>query len=203
MIAWFFLLSLLAAPFWESKAPADWSGNELVLLLTDSPWAQMVAAPASTTGGAAPALQIYLATAGPAAAAEREIARRAERARKPGAPVKEDPLAEEYRAWFEDNRATQIVLAVRIANNRGFSDEKETRHMEEESVMRVGRKKFKITGHFPPSAGDPYLRLAFPRQVKASDKTVSFDLYLPGVSMPFREVEFAVKDLMVNGMLEI
>jgi len=34
------LLALLAAPFWEAKAPRDWSEEELRALLHDSPWAQ-------------------------------------------------------------------------------------------------------------------------------------------------------------------
>ena len=50
-------------------------------------------------------------------------------------------------------------------DNNAFSDNRETRQMEQECVMRVGRKKLKMTGHFPPSPGDPYLRLAFPREV--------------------------------------
>ena len=155
----------------------------------------------------APVLQVYLATAGPIDAAERErelrAKRRAAAQKRPENPPAEDSLAAEYRVWLEDNHSTQIVLAIRIDNNRGFSDEKETRQMEEDSVMRVGRKRFKMTGHFPPSAGDPYLRLAFPRQVTLADKSVAFDLYLPGVAIPFRTVEFKVKDMVVRGRLEI
>jgi len=75
--------------------------------------------------------------------------------------------------------------------------------MEEESVMRVGRKKFKMTGHFPPSPSDPYLRMAFPRQVTVNDKAVSFELYLPGVAIPFRAIEFTLKDMLVRGKLEL
>ena len=69
--------------------------------------------------------------------------------------------------------------------------------------MIVGRKKYKMTGHFPPSAGDPYLRIAFPREVTAADKSVNFELYVPGVGIPFRSVEFRVKDMTVKGKLEI
>jgi len=197
---WFLLLLSLAAPFWETKASADWTDAEVVSLLTDSPWAQMVFAPGKNS---APPIQVYLATAAPIEQAERERNLRAARRRPPAAKPVEDQFAEEYRAWLEDNRVTQIVVAVRIANNKGFFDEKEMHSMEEESVMHVGRKKFKMTGHFPPSASDPYLRMAFPREVTASDKTVSFDLSLPGVEMPFRQIEFKVKDLMVGGKLVI
>ncbi len=136
-------------------------------------------------------------------AAENERDLRAKRRRPPGAPAQEDQLGEEYRAWLEDNRATQIVLSIRITNNAGFFDEQETHRMEEESLMRVGHKKFKMTGHFPPTAADPYLRLAFPRRVESSAKTVLFDVYLPGIAMPFREAEFPVKDMVVKDKLEM
>ena len=200
-MAWLLLtLAFFAAPFWETKAPADWDDSELQRMLTDSPWAQMVTAPDQ---GDAPVVQIYLATAAPMEAGEHERDLRAKRRRPPGAPAPEDQLGEEYRAWLGDNRGTQIVLSVRIANNAAFFDEQETHRMEEESVMRVGRKKFKMTGHFPPTASDPYLRLAFPRRVESSDKTVLFDLYLPGVAMPFREAEFTVKNMIVKGKLEM
>lgn len=186
------LLLLFAAPFWQTKRPADWTEEELAQMFTNSPWAQALTAQSSAD---APPVSAYLATAGPMQQAERERDRR--RRKKVS-----DPMAEEYRAWLEENRATQIVLAVAM-NGAGLSDAREARRMEEECVMRVGRKKLKMTGHFPPSPGDPYLRLAFPRQVTASDKTVTFELYLPGIALPFRIAEFKVKDLTVNGSLEL
>ena len=193
-------LLLAAAPFWEAKSPADWSDPELQALLNDSPWAQAVSGP----GMAAPAVQVFLATASPMEQAERESERRAKLRAKPRAAAEpEDPTAAEYRDWLEQNRATHIVLAVRIPRNNASSDEREVRRLEEESVMHIGRRKFKLSGHFPPSAGDPVLRLAFPREVQLSDKSVSFDLYLPGVALPYRVVEFRVKDLLVRGKLEM
>jgi hypothetical protein len=69
--------------------------------------------------------------------------------------------------------------------------------------MRVGRKRFKMSGYFPPSPGDPYLRLAFPREVTSSDKILTFDLYLPGVPIPFRKAEFTLKDMLWKGKLEL
>src|SRR5581483_6666027 len=133
----------------------------------------------------APPLSAFLATAPVMAKAELERDRR-HRVKRPNTPP--DILAEEYRAWFAENRATQIVLAIPVLNARAYDDAESTRQMEEESVMHVGRKKFKMTGHFPPSPGDPYLRVAFPREVKESDKSVLFDLYIPGIAIPFRSV---------------
>ncbi|MGD1092182.1 MAG: hypothetical protein ABSB35_09335 [Bryobacteraceae bacterium] len=194
------LLTLFAGPFWEARPPAEWSDTELENILTDSPWAEMVAA-----GGNAnvPPVQVYLATAAPIALAETEYDLRQKRRRPANAKPVEDPFAEEYQAWLEDNRASQIIAAVRVGRNPAFSDQREVHRMEEESIMRVGRKKFKMTGHFPPSPSDPYLRMAFPRQVTVNDKAVSFELYLPGVPIPFRAVEFTVKDMLFHGRLEM
>jgi hypothetical protein len=194
---WLGILLFLAAPFWETKAPPDWSEHELVMLLTESPWAEMVPPPG---GGDAQPVQVYLATATPMDQAEQERDRRYRRKHPGEIP---DPLVADYRGWLEENRASQIVLAVSVGKADAFSKDEETRLMEEESVMRIGRKKIKMTGHFPPSPGDPYLRLAFPRSVEPGDKKVIFELYLPGVALPYRVAEFTVKDMIVKGKLEM
>lgn len=75
--------------------------------------------------------------------------------------------------------------------------------MEDECLLRAGRKKWKMTGHFPPSASDPYLRLAFPRQVQMSDKSLILDLYLPGVPQPYRVAQFSLKEMVLAGKLEL
>jgi len=199
-MAWILLLlTLVAGPFWEAKPPVEWSDTELETLLTDSPWAEMVAAGKAN----ATPVQVYLATAAPIALAETEYELREKRRRPANAKPVEDPFAEEYQAWLEDNRTSQIIVAVRVGGSPAFSDQREVHHMEEESIMHVGRKKFKMTGHFPPSPSDPYLRMAFPRQVTVNDKAVSFELYLPGVPIPFRAVEFTVKDMLFRGKLEM
>lgn len=193
---WAVALLLFATPFWESKAPEHWSDAELQALLTDSPWAQMALAPGSS---AAPPVQVYLATAGPLDKAEKERERRAAK----GRPTVDDPLVADYREWLQENRSKQIVLAIAVSRSDLLADEQEIQHMENECVMRIGKKKFKMTGHFPPSPGDRYLRLAFPREVQGTDKSVVFDLYLPGVPIPYREAEFKVKDMLVEGKLEM
>jgi hypothetical protein len=194
------MLLMLAASFWETKAPTDWTDDELLRMFTDSPWGQMVEATAAKDTHGAP-VQIYLATAGPMQEAEKERQRRY--VRKGNQPVVETPMETEYRLWLEDNRSAQIVLAIRIPRSKDFDDGGQTRRMEEESRMRVGRKKYKMTGSFPPTMHDTYLRLAFPRQVVESDARVTFELYLPGVSPPYRTVEFKVKDLIFKGKLEM
>jgi hypothetical protein len=193
------LFLMFAGPFWQEKMPADWSNVELSAFFVDSPWAQVLAAPARAPV-ASPSVQIYLATAAPAVAAEKERAKRIQARRK---EAKEDPLAEEYQVWLEDNQATQIVVALHMSANAGMSQESEVKHMEEESFMQIGRKKFKMTGHFPPSSQDPYLRMAFPRQNVDDEKIITFALYVPGLPLPFRQVQFKVKDLIWNGKPEL
>jgi len=177
------LLALMAAPFWETKAPRDWTEAEIARLMHDSPWAQM-AEPA-------PDVQIYLATAEPLRAAEAELARR--RGKR---------LNDEYVDYLRQQAGKTIVLAISFRNLNALSDAEEARHMEEESIMKVGRQKYKMEGHFPPVPGDPFLRLVYPRVVTARDKTVTFELYVPG-NGPYHEAEFKVRDMMYKGRLEM
>ena len=196
-------LFLLAAPYWDAKPPANWTDTEVSQLLADSPWAQMIPGPDSR--GAMPPVQAYFATAKPIQQAEQERDRRA-KLRAKAAPSNDadyDPFAEEYRAWLEDNSKSHIILAIRVGNSKAYSDGKELDALEKSTVMRVGRKKIQMTGYFPPSAHDPYLRIAFPRQVQLTDKQVQFDLYLPGVAGPFRLAQFKLEPMVVAGKLEL
>jgi hypothetical protein len=84
----------------------------------------------------------------------------------------------------------------------GLDDAGESRHMQEESIMKVGRKKYQILGHFPPIPSDPYLRLVYPRVVTPADKSVTFELYLPGAG-PYHVAEFRVRDMIYKGKLEM
>src|SRR5579883_1338995 len=118
----FMLLLFFAAPFWQAKAPADWDEEELAQMFTNSPWAQALVGPSN-----APPLSAYFATADPMAKAELERDRRHKLKRPDAAP---DLLAEEYRAWYAENHATQIVVAIPIPRTRAFDDAEETRHME-------------------------------------------------------------------------
>jgi len=193
---WLAAFFLFAGPFWEARAPVDWTETDLQQLLTDSPWAQMLDTPGKSGTG----VQIFLATSAPIEQAEHQWDLRFAK-KRPGAPA--NNLNEEFQAWLSENRAKQIVVAVLVAMPQALADEGETHRMEEECVMRVGRKKYKMSGFFPPNAGDQYLRLAFPREVTTNDKTVIFDLYLPGVPIPFRSAEFKVKDMVFKGKLEM
>jgi hypothetical protein len=181
------VLFFLGAPFWEAKPPERWTDREIDALRHDSPWAQPV--------GPDPKVLVYLATAAPIEDAEEEARLRTK-----------NPLGEpdpDYLDFLRENRASQFVLAVPEVTASGLTQPGEEKAMEERTEMVIGRKSFKIVGHFPPTENDPVLRLVFPREAQASDKSVVFHLYLPGMSFPAREVEFRVKDLVYRGKVEM
>ncbi|MEO8132104.1 MAG: hypothetical protein ABI822_33720 [Bryobacteraceae bacterium] len=207
---WLALATLLFADsFWQTKPVTEWTDVELSKFLADSPWAQMAAQPGKAQvgkneGNTTP-VQIYLATAGPVVKALAERDRRIE-LRRPGTAkaLAEDPLSEERALWIADHREGYVIVAARVGNNNAFSSEEETRRMEKDSVMDLGRIKAKVSATFPPTRTDPHVYLAFPREpVTASDKDLSFELYLPGVPGPYRMVTFKLKDMVVDGKLEM
>jgi hypothetical protein len=183
------LLMASAAPFWDSKPPADWSIDEVQILLTNSPWAQLVEAGKSNP---APSVQAYVASAAPLVAAE-------DRLRAAKNLKSDDPSWQEYRDYLVDNAGKSIVLAIRAVKPDAFLDNSETKHMEDESYLRIGKRKYRTTGHFPPSSTDPFVRLVFPREVQPGDRNLIFDLYVPGVGSPYRRAEFALKDMVYRG----
>jgi len=184
------LCALLAAPFWESKAPADWTADELAEILHRSPWARVATAEGFQREAG---VQTLLSSALPMQLAEAESLRRR------AMPVD----ADEFRQYLAQEREKSIILTVNFPDPNQLADGKEAKRMEEECVMKVGRKKYNLKGHFPPTPSDPYLRLVFPRAVTASDKLVQFELYLPGVTPPYRIAEYVVKELVYRGKLEL
>jgi hypothetical protein len=184
------LLFFFAQPFWEAKPPEKWTDAEIASLRNNSPWAQ--------PAGASPQVVIYLATAAPIEAAEDELRLRTKK--NPHPLPEPDP---DYTDYLRDHRQDSIVLAVTYPTLSGLGHAEESKRLEEESLMIVGRKEYKILGHFPPTPSDPVLRLIFPRSVKPTDKSVVFRLYLAGLKFPEREVEFRVKELMYQGHLEM
>jgi len=177
------LLAFLSAPFWESQNPQAWSESQIESLMHDSPWAQMA--------DPAPAVQVYLATAFPLRQAEEELARR-----------RAKPLNDEYLDYLRQEGAKHIIVAIAYHKLNELSDAAEAHRMEEESVMKVGRQTYRMEGHFPPVPGDLFLRLVYPRVVTEHDKTVTFELYLPGYG-PYHEAQFRVRDMLYKGKLEM
>jgi hypothetical protein len=182
----------MAAPFWEGKASAQWSNLDLDTMFRNSPWAQTSIL--STRIGGEPQVFVYLASAKPMQQAEEE--RRVRRHQKI------DPVAEEYITWAASNLGKYIVLAVHVPTSIAFSDVDETKRIEKESALRVGRKRYPPVMHFVPSSTDEHLRFVFPREVPESAKKLSFEIYVPSVAGPYREAEFAIKDLTYKGTPE-
>lgn len=183
------LIWCAAVPFWDSKPAAEWSLDEVRTLLTNSPWAQSVEAGSKSP---APPVGVYVASAEPVQAAEDRL--RAARKKKD-----EDPSWDEYREYLVSNTGKYIVLAVAALQGEAFLDNSETRHMEEESRLLIGKRRYKLAGHFPPSSTDPYVRLVFPRVIEQGDRALRFELYVPGAGAPYRRVEFALKDMVYRG----
>ncbi len=178
----------LAQPFWETKPPEQWTDREIDYIRGASPWTQTI--------GPSPEVMVWFATAEPIEAAEAEARLR-----------KRNPLQQpdaDYLDFLRENREKIFVLAVAYPSLDGLGKEANAwKTVDKETLMTVGGKTFKIEGTFPPTPSDPVLRLIFPRSVKPTDKSVVFQLYLPGLPFPEREAEFHVKDLSYRGKLEM
>jgi hypothetical protein len=187
---------LIASPFWESKTPHDWSDAELSQMLNDSPWARAAVAEGI---GQQPGVETYLSSALPMQEAEQEVMRRRRLRNRQTEPIE----TSEYREFLKQKKGESIVLTILFPDPSQLENGKESKRMEEESFMKIGRKKYKMTGHFPPVPDDPFLRLVFPRAVGPKDKIVEFDLYLPGVTEPYRTAEYDIKEMMYRGKFEM
>ena len=127
------LLWLAVAPFWQEKPPAEWNDIQIAEFLNDSPWAHVAKGTGKVLG---PPVQTYLASGRRAEQAVGERNRRAALRRK---QTTEDALAEEYSAWFEDNRASHVILAVRVGNPPAFSEEGQNASGRCRRTRRCGR----------------------------------------------------------------
>jgi hypothetical protein len=187
---WLLPAALLAfgLPFWEAKPPSEWTFDEAQSLLTNSPWAQS----ADAGKGGAPGVQVYLASADPVIQAE-------DRVRAARKSTAEDPSWTEYRDYLVENTGKSIVLAVAAPKPEALADANESRHMEDESLLRIGKRTYKMTGHFPPTRTDSFVRFVFPADIRPGDRTLRFDLYVPGTGAPYRTAEFRLRDLVYHG----
>jgi hypothetical protein len=148
-------------------------------------------------------VQVYIASARPMRLAEEETERRAKDKAPVQDPTAEDSAAGEYRDFLAENEGQYIVLAVSGASAKALAEPAEVRRMEEQCILRVGGKKYKMAGHFPPSPSDTWLRLVFPRAVTEADRSFRFELYVPGAKDPLRFAEFRTKEMHYQGRLEL
>ena len=200
MPKWIALLAVLtAAPYWESTEVKDWNEEQLIDFFNNSPWAQPAEAVAST--GSKDGLSTFLATSVPMQLAELEMRRR--RIRKvAGVDVVADPAWEEFREFLERDRGKYIVLAVAIPANATL-EATGMAMMENQSIMKIGKQKVKMSGYFPPSPTDGYTRMIFPRGNAADAKEIVFELYVPGTGMPNRMAIYSRKAMNYRGRLEM
>ncbi|MBL8176626.1 MAG: hypothetical protein JNK48_18260 [Bryobacterales bacterium] len=190
-----FLLAMLwVEPFWETKAPKEWNDEDLLEMFHNSPWAQ------STQFQNTIPIAVYLATAKPMRDAEEEAIRRYT-SKQPGSQPPDMGARNEYLAYLEENPGKSIVLAIREPDVTALAEAEETRRMEKESQLKAGGKKYRMTGYFPPAGADPVLRLVFPRP-PAQVKELAFDIYIPGITGPYRQASFRLKDLNYRGRPE-
>ncbi len=200
MAKWIAILTLLTAvPYWESAEAQDWSEEQLIDFFNSSPWCQPADAIAST--GGKDGVTTFLATAKPVQLAELELRRR--RIRKiAGADVVLDPAWQEYREFLERDDGKYIVLAVAIPTG-ATQEAAGMAMMENQSVMKLGKQKVRMSGYFPPSPTDGYTRMIFPKSGAADVKEIVFELYIPGTSMPNRLAIYSRKEMSHRGRLEM
>ena len=75
--------------------------------------------------------------------------------------------------------------------------------MENQSIMKIGKQKVKMSGYFPPSPTDGYTRMIFPKGNAADAKEIVFELYIPGTGMPNRMAIYSRKGMIYRGRLEM
>ena len=193
---------LLVVPFWESAPPVEWSEEQLILLLNNSPWAQTVGdGVGRATRLPGPPVLMYLASATPLRQAEQELIRRRYK-QQPDLHAAIVDAREEYQAYLAEQVGKVIVVAIPLAAN-ALADVGETKRMESESLLRVGKRKVKTTGHFPPTPADPILRLIFPKDLPEGAKEFTVEVYLPSIPAPYRSATFRVKDLVYRGQPDL
>ena len=196
MTKWFALLTLLTAtPFWDAIDVKQWSEEQLLDFFGNSPWSQ----PAESTAGNG--VLTFLATSKPIQLAEVEKRRR-QMKKVAGIDVIQDPAWDEFQEFLERDTAKYIVLAVAIPAE-ATREASEMSLMENQSVMKLGKQKIKMSGYFPPSPTDPYTRLIFPRAGTEKAKELVFELFLPGTGTPYRQVYYPTKGMNYRGRLEM
>lgn len=200
MAKWILTMALLtAAPYWESTDVKLWSEEQLIDFFGNSPWSQP--AEGVTGRGGKDGVLTFLATAKPVQFAEQE--RRRRRIKKiAGVDAVQDPSWEEFQEFLERDAAKYIVLAVAIPTE-ATRDGSEMSLMENQSILKIGKQKIKMSGYFPPSPTDPFTRLIFPRSGTDTAKELVFELFLPGTGAPYRQVFYQRKAMTYRGRLEM
>ena len=103
---------LLAVPFWESAPPVEWSEEQLIALLNDSPWAQTSGDVGRATRLPGPPVLMYLASATPMRQAEEELIRRRYK-QQPDLHAAIVDAREEYQAYLAE-QGGKVIATISI-----------------------------------------------------------------------------------------
>ncbi len=200
MAKWIVTMMLLTVtPYWESTDVKQWSEEQLIDFFGNSPWSQPAEGAAGR--GRNDGVLTFLATAKPVQLAEQEQRRR--RSKKiAGVEIVQDPSWDEFQEFLERDAAKYIVLAVAIPAE-ATREASEMSLMENQSILKIGKQKIRMSGYFPPSPTDPYTRLIFPRSGADETKELVFELFLPGTGAPYRQVFYQRKAMTYRGRLEM
>lgn len=197
------LLALAAsaqgAPYWEALPPARWSEEQIESFFRESPWARPADA-SRRMGLSVTPVSTFISSAPLMRAAEAELVRR--RVKDPGALRALRDARAEYLEYLDQHKGEVIALSAPLDPN-ALADGQEAKQFEEQTMMKAGKKKHKMMGHFPPTPSDPVVRMLFPRDVDAKTKQLEFDLYVPGTGSPYRSVYYKLAEMMVGGQLEL
>ncbi|MBI3472361.1 MAG: hypothetical protein HY013_13485 [Candidatus Solibacter usitatus] len=176
------LLAFAGPPFWETKPVRQWSQDELHELLHDSPWARPAVDASSVFGG----VQTYLASSRIVQEAEAEMARRRGKAKAETASNSEEPEEgpDDYREFLKENAGKSLVLAVHYPDTKPLANSKEAQLMENECIMKIGRKKYKMQGHFPPPAATLTCGCCSPSPSAPAISASSLSSICPGPTAP-------------------
>lgn len=170
--------------FWETRPPEEWTRAEVDRLMSDSPWAQTSDA------------RVYLASAEPVRQAEllwRDWLRR-----DAGPEVRVEP-DDDYEDFLRQHPGEHIIIGIVLPNPMLTPNPREVAEMEKKSRIKLDKRKYSMLAFFPPTPGDPVLRMVFPRKVAGDEKKLTLELYLPGLRLPYRNFEFPIRSLEWKG----
>jgi hypothetical protein len=170
--------------FWETRPPEEWTREEVDRLLSDSPWAQ------------SSDVRVYIASAEPVRRAEllwRDWMRR------DAGPEARYVAEDDYEEFLKQHPGEHIIIGIAVPNWMLTPNPREVAEMEKQSRIKLDKRKHSLLAFFPPTPGDPVLRMVFPKKLTGDEKKLTLELYLPGIRLPFRNFEFPISSLAWKG----
>lgn len=170
--------------FWETRPPEEWTRAEVDRLMSDSPWAQ------------SSDVRVYIASAEPVRRAELLWRERLKGDLGPEARFEQD---DDYEDFLRQHPEEHLIIGVHLPNALYAPTPREVAEMEKKSRIKLDKRKYSMLAFFPPTPGDPVLRMVFPRKFAGDEKKLTLELYLPGLNLPYRNFEFPIRLLEWKG----